>query len=138
MLVDLAWGVVLYQTHDDRTNAVIAYASRSWTKAETNYPAHKLEFLILQWAIVKKFHGYLYGSTFDTYTNNNPLIHMLMTSKLDATSDHWMASLANYIFHMFCRAGKTNVDADTLLRVSWPRCVPKTLGTHHWVTAAAV
>ena len=31
-------GVVLYQTYDDGTDAVIAYTSRSLTKAETHYP----------------------------------------------------------------------------------------------------
>ena len=55
-------GAVLYQTWDDGTKAVIA--SRSLSKAESHYPAHKLEFLTLKWAVVKKFHEYLYGSTF--------------------------------------------------------------------------
>ena len=31
-----------------------------------------------------------------------------------------------------------NIDMDALLRVSWPRCVPDTLGTHYWVTAVTV
>ena len=67
-------GAVLYQTREDGTKAVIAYASRSLNKAESHYPAHKLEFLTLKWAVVKKFHEYLYGSTFDVYTDNNLLI----------------------------------------------------------------
>ena len=37
-------GAVLYQTHDDGTDAVIAYASRSLTKAKSHYPPHILEF----------------------------------------------------------------------------------------------
>ena len=40
-------GAVLYQTHDDGTDAVITYTSRSLTKAKTHYPTHKLEFLPL-------------------------------------------------------------------------------------------
>ena len=47
MLVDVVWGAVLYQIHDNGIDAIIAYASRSLTKAETHYPAHKLEFLTL-------------------------------------------------------------------------------------------
>ena len=35
-------GAVLYQTQEDGTEAVIAYASRSLNKAETYYPVHKL------------------------------------------------------------------------------------------------
>ena len=65
-------GAVLYQTHDDGTDAIISYASRSLTKAETHYPAHKLEFLTLKWAVVERFHEYIYGLTYDVYTNNNP------------------------------------------------------------------
>ena len=40
-------GAILYQTSEDGMDAVIAYASRSLTKAESHYPAHKLEFLTL-------------------------------------------------------------------------------------------
>ena len=70
-------GAVLYQTHKDGTNAVIGYASRSLTKTESHYPAHKLEFLTLKWAVVQKFHEYLYGLTFDVYTDNNPPTYIL-------------------------------------------------------------
>ena len=41
-------GTILYQTYDDDTDAVIAYAIRSLTEAETNYPTHKLEVLTLK------------------------------------------------------------------------------------------
>ena len=76
-------GVVLYQVHDG-VEKVINYASRSLTKSETKYPVHKLEFLCLKWAITEQFHEYLYGNTFDVYTDNNPLTYVLTTAKLDA------------------------------------------------------
>ncbi len=41
-------GAVLYQMGDDNKQHVIAYASRGLTKAERNYPVHKLEFLSLK------------------------------------------------------------------------------------------
>ena len=131
-------GVVLYQTHDDGTDAVIAYASRSLSKAESHYPAHKLEFLAFKWVVVEKFHECLYGLTFDMYTDNNPLTYMLTTAKLDAASHHWVASLANYNFWLYYQAGKTIIDADTLSRVSWPVWMPDNSGTHLKVTATAV
>ena len=111
-------GAVLYQTHEDGTDAVIAYASRSLSKAESYYPVHKLEFLALKWAAVKKIHEYLYGLAFDMYTDNNPLTYIFTTAKLDAASHHWVASLATYNFQLHYKAGKANIDADTLLRVS--------------------
>ena len=91
-------GPVLYQTHKDGTDAVIAYASRSLTKAESHYPAHKLEFLALRWTVGEKFHESLYRSTFDVYTDNNPMTYVLTTAKLDAASHHWVASLAKLNF----------------------------------------
>ena len=131
-------GAVLYQTREEGTKAVIAYASRSLNKAESHYPAHKLEFLALKWAVVEKFHGYLYGSTFDVYTDNNPLTYVLTTAKLDAASHCWVASLANYNFRLHYWAGRTNIDADALSRVSWPECMPDNLGTSLKVNAAAI
>ena len=131
-------GAVLYQTREDGTEAVIAYASRSLNKAESHYPAHKLEFLALKWAVVEKFHEYLYGSTFDVHTDNNPLMYILTTAKLDAASHRWVASLANYNFRLHYRSGKANIDADALSRVSWPECVPDNSGTGLKVNAAAV
>ena len=116
-------GAVLYQTHEDGTDAVIAYANRSLSKAKSHYPAHKLKFLTLKWVVVKKFHEYLHGSTFDVYTDNNLLTNMLTTTKLDAASHHWVASLVNYNFLLYYWAGKTNMDADALLSVSWPGCM---------------
>ena len=119
-------------------DAVIVYASRSLIKAKSHYHTHKLKFLTLKWAVVKMFHKYLYGLNFDVYTDNNPLTYILTMAKLDAVSHWWVASLANYNFWLYYRAGKTNIDADTLLKVSWPGCMPDNSGTHLQVTAAAV
>ena len=131
-------GAVLYQTPEDGTKAVIAYASRSLNKAESHYPVHRLEFLALKWVVVEKFHKYLDGSTFDIYTDNNPLTYVLTTAKLDAASHCWVASLANYNFRLHYQAGKTNIDMDALSRVSWPERMPDNLGTSLKVIAAAV
>ena len=48
-------GAVLYQQQDDETFRVIAYASRTLSKTERNYDAHKLEFLALKWSITQRF-----------------------------------------------------------------------------------
>ena len=49
---DLSLGAVLYQKDEVGQQRVIAYASRSLSHTECNYPAHKLEFLALKWAII--------------------------------------------------------------------------------------
>ena len=131
-------GPVPYQTCEDGTDAIIAHASRSLSKTESHYLAHKLEFFAFKWAVVKNFNEYLYGLTFNVYTENNPLTYALTTAKLDAASHHWVASLANYYFQLHYWAGKANINADALLRVSWPGCVCDDSGTHLKGTAAAV
>lgn len=65
-------GAALYQQQDGQTQ-VIAYASRGLSRSEARYPAHKLEFLALKWAVVEKFHDYLYGNSFTVVRDNNPL-----------------------------------------------------------------
>ena len=112
-------GSVLYQKQDDGTFCVIAYASRSLSKTEKNYNAHKLEFLALKWAITERFHEYLYGGNFEVFTDNNPLTYVLTSAKLDATGQRWIANLANYNFKIFYRCGRSNIDADSLSRIPW-------------------
>ena len=48
------------------------------------------------------------------HTDNNPLIYILTTAKLDTTGQRWVASLANYNFKIFYRSGKLNVEVDAL------------------------
>ena len=100
-------GAVLQKEQDGRTR-VIAYASRSLSKSEKNYPIHKLEFLALKWAITEKFHDYIYGNEFTIFTDNNPLTYILTTAKLDATGQWWVAQLANYPFAIKYCAGTSN------------------------------
>ena len=91
-------GAVLYQRQEGKLR-VIVYASRSVSKSESHYPAHKLEFLALKWVVCEKFHKYLYGSkSFEVYTDNNPLTYVLTSAKLDACGQRWVAKLANYNF----------------------------------------
>ena len=116
-------GAVLYQKQDGKMR-VIAYASRSVSKAEANYPAHKLEFLALKWAVCEKFHEYLYGSKpFEVFTDNNPLTYVLTSAKLDACGQRWVAKLANYNFSIKYRCGASNTEADALSRIKWPEAL---------------
>ena len=115
----LGLGAVLYQTHEDGKDRVIAYASRVLSHTEAKYPAHKLEFLALKWAVTDRFHQYLYEGKFEVYTDHNPLTYILTTAKLDATGQCWIASLANYDFKLFYKSGQTNLEADALSRILW-------------------
>ena len=117
---ELGLEAVLYQEQDNEKR-VIAYASRTLSSSEKNYPAHKLEFLALKWAVTDHFHKYLYGDKFEVYTDNNPLTYILTTAKLDATGQRRVAKLADYNFSLHYRSGKSNIDADALSRIPWAK-----------------
>ncbi|KAL7837384.1 hypothetical protein SRHO_G00270950 [Serrasalmus rhombeus] len=108
-------GAVLYQQYPEGMRPV-AFASRKLSTSEQHYPVHQLEFLALKWAVVDKFHDYLYGARFTVRTDNNPLTYVLTTARLNATGHRWLASLATYNFNVQYRRGTHNVDADVLSR----------------------
>ena len=109
-------GAVLYQKQDNE-HKVIAYASRTLNAAEGNYHSNKLEFLCMKWAICESFRDYLYyAKQFSVITDNNPLTHVLSTPRLNATSQRWVSSLADFRFDIQYRPGRQNYDADALSR----------------------
>ena len=116
----LGLGAVLYQKQgEEKLNRVISYASRTLTTAERNYFLHsgKLEFLALKWAVTERFADYLgHGSKSTIYTDNNPLVYVMTSAKLNATGMRWVHDLAGYDFELRYRPGKQNGDADGLSR----------------------
>ena len=110
-------GAILYQEVNG-VSKVISYASRGLTKSESNYPAHKREFLALKWAMCDKFKDYLLGAHTTVVTDNNPLCYIMKNAKLDATSHRWLSSLSMFDFDLKYKKGTTHVDADTLSRLN--------------------
>ncbi|XP_061127111.1 uncharacterized protein LOC133147011 [Syngnathus typhle] len=108
-------GAVLNQEYPEGLRPV-AFASRKLSTSEKNYPVHQLEFLALKWAVVDKFHDYLYGAQFTVRTDNNPLTYILTTAKLNATGHRWLSALSTYKFTLQYRPGRNNIDADSLSR----------------------
>lgn len=70
-------GAVLSQIPEGSTMArPVAFASKTLSRSQINYPAHRLEFLALKWAICDKFHYWLKGRHFTAWTDNNPLTYV--------------------------------------------------------------
>ena len=111
-------GCILYQIQEGEKR-VISYGSRSLLPAEKNYHSTKLEFLALKWAICDKFRDYLgYGNAhFTVYTDNNPLLYVLQSTKLNANGQRWVSELSEFNFTVKYRPGTINKDADCLSRI---------------------
>ena len=109
-------GAILYQGQEGKM-----HASRTLSPAEKNYYLHssKLELSALKWAVCDYFKDYLYHApSFVIYTDNNPLTYLLSTAKLNSTTHHWVAELADYNFSIKYRPGKVNKAPDALSRMS--------------------
>ena len=117
-------GAVLSQVLEGDTVArPIAFASKSLARSQKNYPAHRLEFLALKWAVCEKFSHWLKGHDFTVWTDNNPLTHMMTKPKLDCCEQRWVAKLASYNFDIKYVPGPRNTVADALSRVPFCRTV---------------
>ena len=113
----LGLGCILYQKQEGKMK-VIAYASRALNTAEQKYHATKLEFLALKWGITEAFKDYLgYSNHFMVYTDNNPLVYLMETHKLNAYGERWLSELAEFNFTIKYRPGVVNTDADCLSRI---------------------
>lgn len=124
-------GCILYQQQEGKTR-VIGYGSRTLDRAESNYHSSKLEFLALKWAVTEHFHDYLaYADHFTIYTDNNPLLYVMESSKLNSISRRWISELSEYNFSIKFRAGVINRDADCLSRLPLDIEKYKTLCKEH-------
>ena len=109
-------GAVLHQKQNEKLR-VIAYASRSVSKAESNYLAHKLEFLALKWAVCEKFHEYLYGSKsfeLDVECMDTHVVNAILT---------YSRSKSSLIEYVSCSSkiipDELNLDSGTLSEIDW-------------------
>ena len=73
-------GAVLSQVEPGETIArPVAFASKTLTRSQMNYPTHRLEFLALKWAVCDKFSHWLKAKHFTAWTDNNPLKSMALS-----------------------------------------------------------
>ena len=108
-------GAVLSQQPEQAGEYVVAFASRSNNRAESNHSSYEGECLAAVWAITH-FRHYLYGRHFTLSTDHQPL-HWLMTSdKLTGKLARWALILQEYDFTIQYRPGVTNANADGLSR----------------------
>ena len=106
----------MYQYKDKKVR-ILGYDSRALAKAEQKYRSSKLEFLSLKWVVCEQFRDYdTYAKQIEVYTDNNPLLYVLSSAKLNATRQRWVNELADFNINIHYKPGRNNTDADTSSR----------------------
>ena len=113
-------GVVLSQ-YVSGVERVIAFASRSLSKAERKYCATRREMLALVWAI-KHFRPYLYGRRFTVRTDHASLRWLQSFHEPEGQVARWLECLSEYDFEVVHRPGTKHTNADALSRMPCPQC----------------
>jgi hypothetical protein len=89
---DIGIGEVLEQEGEHGSHPV-AFASLS--SAETNYPVHEREFLVIVYAL-KEWRPYLHGGGFVIKTDHHPLRYLDTQTTLSKRRVRWMETLQEY------------------------------------------
>jgi len=113
-------GAVLTQSVEGQ-DRVVAYASRTLTKAERRYCVTRREMLALVWA-VRHFRPYLYGKPFTVRTDHNSLKWLQSFRDPEGQLARWLEVLAEYQFSVEHRAGSKHGNADSLSRSPCTQC----------------
>ena len=89
-------GAVLSQIIDGK-DCVVAYASRTLTKAERKYCATRREMLALVWGI-GQYRPYIYGQPFTVRTDHNALQWLQYFQEPEGQVARWLEILSEYNF----------------------------------------
>ena len=93
----------------------IAYASMTFTAAQTRYSTIERELCAIRWGI-KFFRPFLFGIRFILYTDHKPLLYLQNMSHENSRLMRTIEELAEYDFQIKYKPGQENVLADVMSR----------------------
>ncbi|KAG2210684.1 hypothetical protein INT45_002557, partial [Circinella minor] len=108
-------GSVLYQEIDGKIK-YISFIAKSLSKSERKYSATKRELLALVFSL-KRFHKYVYGSTFTLYTDHKALTYLHTQRVANLMMISWMDTILQYDFKIVHLPGIANILPDALSRL---------------------
>lgn len=111
-------GAVLSQVRE-QGEQVVAYASRTLTRAEQKYSATERECLAVIWA-VERFRPYIEGTHFKIITDHYSLLWLHNLKDPQGRLARWALRLQPYSFTLIHRKGKDHVVPDLLSRSMVP------------------
>lgn len=111
----VACGAVLSQIHGD-AELPVAYASKIFTKGESNKSTIEQELTAIHWAI-NHFRPYLYGRRFLVKTDHRPLVYLFSMKEPSSKLTRMRIDLEDFSFDIEYVKGKNNAGPDALSRV---------------------
>ena len=118
---DVGIGAVLSQIHQDGTEHVICYASRTLSKPERNYCVTRKELLAVV-TFLKRFRQYLIGHHFTIRTDHGALTWLRNFKTPEGQIARWLEKLQDYQFTIVHRPGRQHNNADALSRFPCQQC----------------
>ena len=112
-------GAVLSQIQDGKVR-VISYASRTLSKAESNYCVTDKELLAIVY-FVGYFKHYLLGREFLVRSDHQTLRWLFTLKEYKGRVARWIETLSSYHFSVEYRPGKKRQNADSMSRCENPR-----------------
>ena len=109
-----AMGAVIAQVQDGKKQA-ICYASKVFSKCQTNYSATKRELLAIV-TFIRRFKHYLFGRKFKIVTDHRALQWLHNFKDPDELTARWLEKLPAFDYGVQHRPGKCFGHADGLSR----------------------
>ena len=107
-------GAVLQQRQDGEVK-VIAYASRTLSRAEGNYSTTRRELLAVIFGF-KQFRQFLLGRHFLLRVDHSALAYLRRTTELMGQAARWLEFIEEYDFTIIHRSGSSHGNCDALSR----------------------
>nr|GFC03922.1 retrovirus-related Pol polyprotein from transposon 17.6 [Tanacetum cinerariifolium] len=105
--------------HQDKHFRPIHYASKTMTKAESNYTTTEKEMLAVVYSF-EKFRSYLIMNKSIVYTDHSPLKYLFAKKYSKARLLRWVLLLQEFTFKVIVTKGAENLAADHLSRLENP------------------
>ena len=112
-----------------QSGRIVVYGSQQLKNYERNYPTHDMDLAAVVFAL-KIWHYYLYGETFEVFSNHKSLKYILTQRDLNMRQHKWMEFLEDYDFTLHYHPGKANVVVDALSQKS--RGVLVSVASQEW------
>lgn len=107
-------GVILLQEVDGKMHP-IAYASRTLTASEKNYPISELEALSVIYGLTY-FRHFTYGRHVTIVTDHHSLCYLQKAHNTTGRLTRWLIKLQDFDYSIVYKSGKTHNDVDCLSR----------------------